>query len=136
VDAGRRLSRERALEHLIARYLGAALFTREGTLGRLFGLPTTEIARAVRSLVAGGALSETEIASRPGRWLVAPAAIPGPHGRSREDRAEERVLDEAHDRLERATVRRVQGTRDVDLGGHFLARHVLEHLRRPPMTRS
>ena len=74
VAAGRRLSRERALEHLIARYLGAAVFTREGALGRLFGLPATEIARAIRALVARGALTETEIAGWPGRWLVAPAA--------------------------------------------------------------
>ena len=74
VAAGRRLGRERALEHLIARYLGAAVFARERTLGRLLGLPAGEIARAIRALVARGALTETEIAGWPGRWLVAPAA--------------------------------------------------------------
>ena len=73
VAAGRRLGRERALEHLIARYLGAAVFTRELTLARLFGVPAADIARAVRALVARGALTETEIVGWPGRWLVAPA---------------------------------------------------------------
>src|SRR5438552_2710306 len=78
VAAGRRLSRERALEHLIGRHVGGAVFTRERALGRLLGVPGTEIARAVRALVARGALSEMEIAGWPGRWLIAPAAARGP----------------------------------------------------------
>jgi hypothetical protein len=72
VAAGRRLAREGALEHLIGRYAGAAVFTRERVLQRLFGQPAGEIARAVRSLVGRGALTECEVAGWPGRWLVAP----------------------------------------------------------------
>jgi hypothetical protein len=71
VAAGRRLARERALEHLITRYLGAAGFTRARTLERLFGLPATEIERAVGALDARGAVVEGEVAGWPGRWLVA-----------------------------------------------------------------
>jgi hypothetical protein len=74
VAAGRRLARGRALEHLIARYMGAAVFARELTLRRLLGLPAAEIGRAIRALVARGALTETEVAGWPGRWLIAPAA--------------------------------------------------------------
>ena len=69
--AGRRLGRERALEHLIARYLDAAVFTRALTLKRLFALPAAEIARAIRTLAARGAVSECLVAGWPGRWLVA-----------------------------------------------------------------
>jgi uncharacterized protein YcaQ len=83
VAAGRRLARERALEHLIARYMGAAVFARERTLRRLLGLPAADIERAVRALVARGALTETEVAGWPGRWLIAPAASRGPGDRSR-----------------------------------------------------
>jgi hypothetical protein len=73
VAAGRRLARQRALEHLIARYVGAVVFTRALTLARLFGLPAAEIERASRALVARGVLTEAEVAGWPGRWLIAPA---------------------------------------------------------------
>jgi len=84
VAAGRRLGRARALEHLIARYLDAAVFTRELTLKRLLGLPATEISRAVRALAARGAVSESEVAGWPGRWLVASERSRRPRGRSPE----------------------------------------------------
>ena len=70
VAAGRRLARDRALEHLVARYAGAAVFTRERLLQRLFGRPAEEITRAVQSLVARGALEEREVPGWPGRWLM------------------------------------------------------------------
>jgi hypothetical protein len=70
VAAGRRLARDRALEHLVARYAAAAVFTRERLLQRLFGRPAEEITRAVRSLVARGVLEERVVAGWPGRWLV------------------------------------------------------------------
>jgi hypothetical protein len=73
VAEGRRLSREHALEHLLARYAEAAVFTRERWLRRLFGAPAAEIERAVQRLVARGALGEQEVAGWPGRWLVATA---------------------------------------------------------------
>lgn len=71
VAAGRRLARDRALEHLIGRYADAAVFTSERALRRLFGRPASEVTRAVRSLVARGALTECEVAGWPGRHLVA-----------------------------------------------------------------
>lgn len=70
VAAGRRLARNRALEHLVARYAAAAVFTRERLLQRLFGRPADELARAVRGLVARGTLEEREVPGWPGRWLV------------------------------------------------------------------
>jgi hypothetical protein len=72
VAAGRRLSRERALEHLIARYVRAAIFTRERLLQRLFGCPAAEVSRAVGRLVHLGALVECAVAGWPGQWLVSP----------------------------------------------------------------
>src|SRR5712692_326898 len=81
VAAGRRLARERALQHLIARYLDGAVFTRERTLKRLFGLPAADIERAVRALVVRGALIEREVKGWAGRWLVVPASSRGPRGR-------------------------------------------------------
>jgi hypothetical protein len=71
VAAGRRLARDRALQHLIGRYAGAAVFTRERTLARLFGLPAREVADAVRALVARGTLAERSVRGWPGRWLLA-----------------------------------------------------------------
>ena len=80
VAAGRRLGRRRALQHLLARYLDAAVFTRESTLRRLFALPATEIVRAVGALVSSGAITESEVASWPGRWLVASEKSSRPGG--------------------------------------------------------
>ena len=75
VAAARRLSRARALEHLLARYAAAAVFTRERSLQRLFSVPAAEVARAVEHLVTRGVLVDREVAGWPGRWLVAPAAL-------------------------------------------------------------
>jgi hypothetical protein len=72
VAAGRRLSRERALEDLVARYVGAAIFTRERLLQRLFACSVEDVERAVRRLVHLGTLVECGIAGWPGRWLVSP----------------------------------------------------------------
>jgi hypothetical protein len=81
VAAGRRLSRERALEHLVARHASAAVFTRERALQRLLGVPAAEIAGAVRGLTARGVLVEHDVAGWPGRWLVASAALGRPAAR-------------------------------------------------------
>ena len=91
VAAGRRLAPERAVEHLVARYAAAAVFTGERTLRRLFARPAVDVAAAVRRLVARGTLAECAVAGWPGRWLVARAPIsPGslasavpPRGRTR-----------------------------------------------------
>jgi hypothetical protein len=71
VAAGRRLDRARAVEQLIARYVGGAVFTSEARLARLFGLPGPEIAAAVGRLVRRRSLRETEVPGWRGRWLLA-----------------------------------------------------------------
>jgi len=76
VAAGRRLARDRALEHLVARYTAATIFTRERLLQRLFGVPAAEAAASVARLVARGALVEREIAGLAGRWLVVAESPP------------------------------------------------------------
>jgi hypothetical protein len=75
VARGRRLSRERALEHLVARYAATAIFTRERLLRRLFGSAAAETARAVRRLVELGALVECAVDGWPGRWLLTPEGV-------------------------------------------------------------
>ena len=75
VAMGRRLPRERALEQLVGRYATTAVFTRERMLGRLFGCPAAEVARAVGRLVERGALVEDVVEGWPGRWLLTPAAV-------------------------------------------------------------
>jgi hypothetical protein len=75
VAAGRRLSRSRALEHIVARYARAAVFTRERTLRRLFAHPGADVGAAVRRLVDRGTLLERPVGGWPGQWLVAAAAL-------------------------------------------------------------
>jgi Winged helix DNA-binding domain len=75
VGVGRRISRERALDALIARHAEAALFTCERSLRRLFGRPAMETAQAVRRLVDAGALVECAVDGWPGRWLLTPSAV-------------------------------------------------------------
>src|SRR5262245_21157609 len=71
VAEGRRLSRERALERIIARYLRGAVFSSPPLLARLFSVPRAEIESALARLVRSGTVSPSvEIAGRPGRWVV------------------------------------------------------------------
>src|SRR3989441_9035906 len=56
VAEGRRLSRARALERLLERYMRGAIFSNERLLARLFGLRLPEVTRAVGRLVATRAL--------------------------------------------------------------------------------
>jgi hypothetical protein len=71
VEAGRRLRRDRALERVIERYVRGAIFTNERRLARLFGLPTGEVARAVRRLVETKTLrAGCAVEGWPGRWIV------------------------------------------------------------------
>lgn len=75
VAEGRRMTRAAALERLIARYVGAAVYTSERSLARLFGLSAAEtrgaVERLVRRKVLAGPMS---VAGLPGRWLVEAAA--------------------------------------------------------------
>ncbi|PYM40671.1 MAG: hypothetical protein DME12_14725 [Candidatus Rokuibacteriota bacterium] len=71
VAEGRRLSRERALERLLERYMRGAVFSNERLLARLFGLRLPEVTRAVGRLVAtGGLRADCVVDGWPGRWLV------------------------------------------------------------------
>ena len=70
VSAGRRLSRGAALERLVRRYLGAAVYTRSRLLAQLFGVPLVEIAAATGRLARRGAIVETDVDGWSGRWLV------------------------------------------------------------------
>lgn len=75
VAEGRRLSREAAVEHLIARYLGGAVYTREALLVRLFRLPAAEVRRALDRLVRHGVVrADVPVPGWPGRWIVHAAA--------------------------------------------------------------
>lgn len=70
VTAARRLSRAAALEHLVSRYLAAAVYSRPRLLARLFGVPLAEIEDVIGRLERRGTLVETDVEGWPGRWLV------------------------------------------------------------------
>ncbi len=75
VAEGRRLGRARAIELLLERFVGGAVFTNERILARLFRVPLTEITGAVERLVRRGVLtSDAQVPGWPGRWLVHTAA--------------------------------------------------------------
>ena len=70
VKAGRRLARAAALDHLVSRYLAAAVYTRPRLLAQLFGVPQAEIEAAAVRLARRGTLVETEVDGWSGRWLI------------------------------------------------------------------
>ncbi len=71
VAEGRRMSRAAALDRLVARYVGAAVFTTETALRRLFGVPREQIEASVRRLAARGALiAGCRVDGWPGRWIL------------------------------------------------------------------
>jgi hypothetical protein len=70
VKAGRRLARAAALDHLVSRYLAAAVYTRPRLLAQLFGVPLTEIQAAAVRLARRGRLVEMEVDGWSGRWLI------------------------------------------------------------------
>jgi hypothetical protein len=70
VAEGRRLRREHAVDRLLDRYLGGAVYSHLPLLRRLFGLSADELAASIARLVRGGVLTEAEITGRPGRWLL------------------------------------------------------------------
>jgi hypothetical protein len=76
VAEGRRLSRPAAVEHLIGRYLGGAVYTREALLVRLFRLPAAEIRRALDRLVRRGVVrADVPVPGWPGRWIIHASAL-------------------------------------------------------------
>src|SRR5437879_2466474 len=71
VAEGRRLSRARALERLLERYVRGAVYTTERILARLFSLRPAEVERAVSRLDGTKALrADCVVDGWPGRWLV------------------------------------------------------------------
>ncbi len=71
VAEGRRLGRARALERILARHLGAAIYSTPAALARLFGVARAEVDAAAARLERAGALrAGVEIAGQPGSWLV------------------------------------------------------------------
>jgi hypothetical protein len=71
VAEGRRLSREAAIERLIARYTAAAVYTSERILSGLLGLAAAETRAAVERLRRRGVLTgPAPVAGLPGAWLI------------------------------------------------------------------
>ncbi|MBI3635834.1 MAG: winged helix DNA-binding domain-containing protein [Candidatus Rokubacteria bacterium] len=75
VAAGRRLSRAAALQRLIARYLAGAVWSREGLLARLFGVPRAEIAAAVTRLGRRGDVVVADVAGWSGPVVIDARAV-------------------------------------------------------------
>ena len=68
---GRRLRRSAALDHLLSRYLHAAVYAAPASLARLFAVPRSDVDAALTRLARSNALSPgVEIAGRPGRFVV------------------------------------------------------------------
>ena len=70
VATGRRLSRADALDRLVDRYTGGAVFTTPVRLRRLFGVGAAELDASVARLSRAGRLQHSAVSGWPGRWLV------------------------------------------------------------------
>lgn len=71
VAEGRALGRAAALDRLLARYLGGAVYSTPARMVRLFGLRATETHQAVARLAkAGKVRAGVEVVGWPGRWVV------------------------------------------------------------------
>jgi hypothetical protein len=72
VAEGRRLSRVAAIDRLLVRHLGGAVFASEPVLARLFGLPRDEVSASLARLEKSGRVrTGCEVAGWPGRWAIA-----------------------------------------------------------------
>ena len=71
VAEGRGLGRAAALDRLVARYLGGAVYSTPKRMARLFDLGPAETALAVARLARAGRVSkDVEVAGWPGTWVV------------------------------------------------------------------
>jgi hypothetical protein len=71
VAEGRGLSRAAALDRLVGRYLGGAVYSTPKRMARLFGLEPAETAQAVSRLArAGRVRADVEVAGWPGTWVI------------------------------------------------------------------
>jgi hypothetical protein len=76
VAAGRRLSRTRAVELLVERYLTGAVFASTKSLRRVLRLPPAELTAAVTRLARRRVLIDgCAVTGWPGRWLVSSSAL-------------------------------------------------------------
>jgi winged helix DNA-binding protein len=76
VAAGRRLSRQRAVELVVERYVTGAVFASTKSLRRVLGLPHAELTAAVTRLARRRVLvDDCAVTGWPGRWLVSSAAL-------------------------------------------------------------
>ena len=61
----------KAIDRLLSRYLGGAVFSSPALLARLFSVPRDEVTRSLDRLARSGAVSPLSvIAGRTGRWVV------------------------------------------------------------------
>jgi hypothetical protein len=71
VAEGRGLGRAAALDRVVARYLGGAVYSTPTRMARLFGLGPAETALAVARLAKAGRVSkDVEVDGWPGTWVV------------------------------------------------------------------
>ncbi len=71
VAEGRRMKRSAALDHLLSRYLRAAVYGTPAALARLLAVPRADVDAAVVRLARAGALrAGVEITGRAGRFVV------------------------------------------------------------------
>ncbi len=80
VAEGRHLSRPAAIERIVARYTGAAIYTSERILAGLFGIPAAQVGPAVERLSQRGVLlGPRPVMGLPGAWLINTSALRGRH---------------------------------------------------------
>ena len=71
VAEARGLGRAAALDRVVARYLGGAVYSTPKGMARLFGLGPVETAQAVARLAGAGRVrADVEVAGWPGTWVV------------------------------------------------------------------
>jgi hypothetical protein len=75
VAEGRRLRREVAVDRLIDRYLGGAVYTAERSLARLFGVRGSALTASLDRLARRGAIVQCEVDGWPGEWIVHRSAL-------------------------------------------------------------
>jgi hypothetical protein len=73
VGEGRSLGRPAALDRLLGRYLGGAVYSTSPRMARLFGLDGRETDESLGRLARAGRVRvDCEVAGWPGRWVVGP----------------------------------------------------------------
>jgi hypothetical protein len=71
VAEGRGLGRPAALDRIISRYLGGAVYSTPARMARLFGFGFAETIQAVGRLTRGGRVrSDVEVVGWPGTWVL------------------------------------------------------------------